>query len=316
MKSAKMSGLRRKQTYDEMINYLHYGQEVVKYPNRKAKQLRESPYMTQLDGEDLDQQHERILNQQKRQLITQQVSAQTGRSQAEQHIQNGVQRNGGNPQQPVVAEPVFHEVDDDDEGGPGDDPTMPQHVGNEVAVPQRNAWAIANQFMNNAEGAVANSHLAIRDAFNAARHVGRPLGLGIQVTAAALGVLGGAAAGLTTGVVEHFVRQRQRQVLNLEDLPEEDDTELNIDYFEATGRAIHNARTRAPMRSFFALENQAPALEEQASSSTSRQTQPAASSASRPVAKNHRGEPMDEPPRPVAGPNRRVGRRAIPVTEG
>ena len=58
MKSAKMSGLRRKQTYDEMINYLHYGQEVVKYPNRKAKQLRESPYMTQLDGEDLDQQHE------------------------------------------------------------------------------------------------------------------------------------------------------------------------------------------------------------------------------------------------------------------
>ena len=64
MKKAQISGLKRRQTYEDMIDYLHYGQEVVKYPDRRAKQLRESPYMTQLDTQDLDEQHQRILDQQ------------------------------------------------------------------------------------------------------------------------------------------------------------------------------------------------------------------------------------------------------------
>ena len=38
-----MIGLRKKDTYEELINYLHTDQEIIKYPNRYAKQLRESP---------------------------------------------------------------------------------------------------------------------------------------------------------------------------------------------------------------------------------------------------------------------------------
>ena len=48
-------GLRKKETYEELVNYLLNDQEVIKYPNRYAKQLRESPYLTQLDGEGMGQ---------------------------------------------------------------------------------------------------------------------------------------------------------------------------------------------------------------------------------------------------------------------
>jgi hypothetical protein len=176
MKSAKMSGLRRKQTYDEMINYLHYGQEVVKYPDRKAKQLRESPCMTQLDGEDLDQQHERLLNQQKRQLITQQVSAQTGRSQAEQNIQRPAQEIGRNPRAPPPAFPpnLYEHFDDAEEGGPPDDPTMRQETGNMVEVPVRNARAVQDQWNVRAEEAMVNSNTwRVQDTARVAQVVGK-----------------------------------------------------------------------------------------------------------------------------------------------
>ena len=45
------AGLRKRQTYEEIINYLEHGQELIKYPNRAAKFLKDSPYLTQLDGE-------------------------------------------------------------------------------------------------------------------------------------------------------------------------------------------------------------------------------------------------------------------------
>jgi hypothetical protein len=41
-------GLVKRETYDEIVDYLENGQEKIKYPNRKAKQLRESPYLTNL----------------------------------------------------------------------------------------------------------------------------------------------------------------------------------------------------------------------------------------------------------------------------
>ena len=45
------AGLRKRQTYEEIINYLEHGQELIKYPDRTAKFLKDSPYLTQLDGE-------------------------------------------------------------------------------------------------------------------------------------------------------------------------------------------------------------------------------------------------------------------------
>ena len=43
-------GLRKIPTFDGTLNYLQYGQETIKYPDRKATFLRESPDMGFLDN--------------------------------------------------------------------------------------------------------------------------------------------------------------------------------------------------------------------------------------------------------------------------
>lgn len=50
MKTVNYNGLRLRPTYEETINYLQNSQEIIKYPDRLAKQIRNSPYLTQLDG--------------------------------------------------------------------------------------------------------------------------------------------------------------------------------------------------------------------------------------------------------------------------
>ena len=61
------AGLRRRETYEEIINYLENEQEILKYPNRTAKFLRDSPYLTQLDGEGQRTMEEQQLNVMKQQ---------------------------------------------------------------------------------------------------------------------------------------------------------------------------------------------------------------------------------------------------------
>ena len=66
------AGLRRRETYEEIINYLENEQEIIKYPNRTAKFLRDSPYLTQLDGEGqrtLEEQQLNTLKQQEKDKI-------------------------------------------------------------------------------------------------------------------------------------------------------------------------------------------------------------------------------------------------------
>ena len=76
-----MLGLRLKDTYEELINYLLTDQEVIRYPDRYAKQLRESPYLTQLDGEGLglmqDQQEKQFKEEQKENVIRQVAGTST-----------------------------------------------------------------------------------------------------------------------------------------------------------------------------------------------------------------------------------------------
>ena len=71
-KKMDFAGLRRRETYQEIINYLENEQEIIHYPNRTAKFLRESPYLTQLDGEGqrtLEEQQLNALKQQEKEKI-------------------------------------------------------------------------------------------------------------------------------------------------------------------------------------------------------------------------------------------------------
>ena len=61
-------GLKKRDTYDEIIDYLQNKQEKIKYPNRLAKQVRNTPQLSNLldgDGEDIeninDQQTDKII---------------------------------------------------------------------------------------------------------------------------------------------------------------------------------------------------------------------------------------------------------------
>ena len=78
-----MIGLRKKDTYEELINYLHTDQEIIRYPDRYAKQLRESPYLTQLDGEglgEMQEQRERQFIEEQRENTIRQVASATNKS--------------------------------------------------------------------------------------------------------------------------------------------------------------------------------------------------------------------------------------------
>ncbi len=58
-----MQNLRRKPTFNELINYLEFEQPKIKYPNRDATFLRNSPYLSQFDGDswiDLEEQENNI----------------------------------------------------------------------------------------------------------------------------------------------------------------------------------------------------------------------------------------------------------------
>ena len=43
-------GLRKKPTIDELVDYIERAPDKIRYPDRRASQIRNSPYMTQFDG--------------------------------------------------------------------------------------------------------------------------------------------------------------------------------------------------------------------------------------------------------------------------
>ena len=70
-------GLRLKPNYDQYVHYLQYDQQILKYPDRWAKQIRESPYLTQLDGDgyiELQKQQENAQQYQERERQIQRVA--------------------------------------------------------------------------------------------------------------------------------------------------------------------------------------------------------------------------------------------------
>jgi len=80
------NGLRKRQTYDELVDFISNDPVKMVYPDRRATQLRESPYLTQLDGEGMRQMEQFELNLTKKQQqkhILKALADQTGQSVAE-----------------------------------------------------------------------------------------------------------------------------------------------------------------------------------------------------------------------------------------
>ena len=75
-----MQNLRRKPTYNELINYLEFEQPKIKYPDRRATFLRNSPYLSQFDGDswiDLEEQEQNINKEKLKEMEVQKVSKET-----------------------------------------------------------------------------------------------------------------------------------------------------------------------------------------------------------------------------------------------
>ena len=49
------TGLRKRVQFEQILNYLTYGQENIVYPDREAKLVRNHPFMTQLDFFDMQE---------------------------------------------------------------------------------------------------------------------------------------------------------------------------------------------------------------------------------------------------------------------
>ena len=66
-----MQSLRKRPTYFEVVNYLDNEQPKIKYRDRKATFLRNSPYLSQFDGDswiDLDEQEQDINREKLKQI--------------------------------------------------------------------------------------------------------------------------------------------------------------------------------------------------------------------------------------------------------
>ena len=73
-----MQGLRKRPTYNEVIDYLELEQPKIKYPDRRATFLRNSPYLSQFDGDswlDLETQENNIQEEQLRGIQIEQLAA-------------------------------------------------------------------------------------------------------------------------------------------------------------------------------------------------------------------------------------------------
>ena len=59
------AGLRKRPQFEQIVNYINYGQETVIYPDREATLIRSHPFMTQLDFFDMQEDQERERGQSK-----------------------------------------------------------------------------------------------------------------------------------------------------------------------------------------------------------------------------------------------------------
>jgi hypothetical protein len=73
-----MEGLRKRPTYNQVVDYLENEQPKIKYPDRRATFLRNSPYLSQFDGDswiDLEEQESNITKEQLKEAEIKRLSA-------------------------------------------------------------------------------------------------------------------------------------------------------------------------------------------------------------------------------------------------
>jgi len=71
--------LRKRPTYDEVIDYIENKQPKIKYPNRTATFLRNSPYLSQFDGDswiDLETQENNIERERLKESAIKRITAE------------------------------------------------------------------------------------------------------------------------------------------------------------------------------------------------------------------------------------------------
>ena len=76
-----MQSLRKRPTYNELIDYLENKQPVIRYPDRRATFLRNSPYLSQFDGDswiDLDEQENRINKEKLKEMEVRRLAGERG----------------------------------------------------------------------------------------------------------------------------------------------------------------------------------------------------------------------------------------------
>jgi len=73
--------LKRRQTYEEVIGYIENDKDQSKYPDRTAKQLRNTFEFSQLDGvgmQLMDQQQFREMKEREKENLLRQIASTTG----------------------------------------------------------------------------------------------------------------------------------------------------------------------------------------------------------------------------------------------
>ena len=68
------SGLHPRPQMEQIVNYLANGQERVRFPDREAKQIRNHPFMTQLDFFDTQEEQQKAWADQVRKQEAKQVA--------------------------------------------------------------------------------------------------------------------------------------------------------------------------------------------------------------------------------------------------
>lgn len=63
------TGLQKRPQFEQILNYLTYGQENIVFPDREAKLVRNHPFMTQLDFFDMQEDQKNQWEEQKLSLI-------------------------------------------------------------------------------------------------------------------------------------------------------------------------------------------------------------------------------------------------------
>ena len=98
MRNISYGGLKPRQTYEEKINYLQSSRDIIMYPNREAMRIRNSPYLTQLDGigmSILEEQQMNRLKEEEKEIEIKNLANASTQSYSELRTQSSMQTPSG-----------------------------------------------------------------------------------------------------------------------------------------------------------------------------------------------------------------------------